>query len=263
MNRWVRSLAAILAALSCAAVGCRERSRVEAVASRATAAIDWVRIPAGSFQMGSPPDEPGRDSDEGPLRLVTLEAFEIARTEVTVAQYRACVEAGACRRPKGGFRCSYGQPGADEHPVVCVSLPDTQAFSRWVGGSLPSEAQWEYAARAGATGARYGEISEVAWWRESSRARAHRVGVKKANAWGLHDMLGNVWEFVADEWHRSYEGGPSDGSVWLTDLEDHYDWVARGGCWVDHRAWVRLASRYVFAGSARGIVGFRPVRPAR
>ena len=253
----------LIVVLAIVAMGCREGSYDAVASGLPAAAIDWVRAPAGSFEMGSPAGEAGRDTDEGPLRRVDLEAFEIANTEVTVAQYRACVEAGACSDAKGDYRCNYRVPGQDDYPVVCVTLEQAQTYSRWVGGALPSEAQWEYAARAGATGALYGDLDEIAWWRGNAEARPHPVGLREPNAWGLYDVVGNVWELVGDQWHGGYEGGPTDGSVWLTDLEDHWAWVARGGCWVDHSAWVRLGSRYVFAGSQRGITGFRPVRPVR
>lgn len=226
--------------------------------------VQWVRVPAGTFEMGSPPDEEGRDSDEGPLRQVAVAAFEIGRTEVTNAQYRGCVEAGACTAPQGEWQCTWKAPDASGLPVACVTVEQSRAFCAWAGGRLPTEAEWEYAARAGSRAPRHGELDAVAWWRGNTQGRPGPAGAMRPNAWGLHDMLGNVWERVEDCWHPTYEGAPVDGTAWTTDCYTKRPAkVGRGGAWDSPPRMVRVASRHAFVGDQRGTVGFRCVRSAR
>ena len=229
-------------------------------ASAGRAGIEWVRIPAGSFQMGSPASEEGRYSDEGPVHRVRVRGFELAKTEVTVRQYRACVTSGACTAPGTGEFCNWGRSGRDDHPVNCVDWEQARAFARWIGGRLPSEAEWEYAARAGTTGARYGSLDAVAWHHGNSSGTTHAVGEKRANAWGLYDMLGNVWEWVEDCWHGDYDGAPSDGSAWTTRCSGSFR-VFRGGSWDYPAGLVRAAYRSRFSPGYRDdCLGFRPAR---
>ncbi|MBM4398589.1 MAG: SUMF1/EgtB/PvdO family nonheme iron enzyme, partial [Deltaproteobacteria bacterium] len=177
--------------------------------SAGKAGIEWVTIPGGRFRMGG-----AAFDNEKPVHEVTVRRFQMARTEVTVAQYRACVQAVACTEPGTGGSCNWGVAGRDAHPVNCVSWDQAAAFSAWVGGRLPTEAEWEYAARGGTTGDTYGALDEVAWYASNSGGGTKPAGLKRANAHGLHDMLGNVWEWVQDCWHGSYGGAPSDGSAW-------------------------------------------------
>ncbi|NBB71307.1 MAG: SUMF1/EgtB/PvdO family nonheme iron enzyme [Alphaproteobacteria bacterium] len=192
-------------------------------------------IPAGTFTMGSPPDEAGRFDDEGPQREVRVARFALGRYEVTFAQYDACVDAGGCaERPNDlGW-------GRGERPVIYVSWEDAQDYVEWLGEAtgapyrLPSEAEWEYAARAGTT-------TRFAFGDELSPAEANfgrnigrtwDVGSGAANDWDLFDMHGNVWEWVEDCWHDNYEGAPRDGSAWLQSHDgDCSRRVVRGGSW--------------------------------
>jgi formylglycine-generating enzyme required for sulfatase activity len=227
------------------------------------AGIDWVSIPGGSFEMGSPPSEEGRDDDEGPLRAISVGSLEMSRSEVTVAQYRACVEAGACstKNLTTYDSCNWGKSEQEEHPITCVDWEQASGFARWVGGRLPTEAEWEYAARkplrfryAGSNA-----LDSVAWYSENSNSKTQAVCEKVRNGYGLCDMSGNVWEWVEDWYHDSYELGPTDGSAWLAPKGAHR--ILRGGSWNNTAGGVRVANRAGLDPRLRsGDLGFRVVR---
>lgn len=176
--------------------------------------MDWVSIPGGSFAMGA--EIPGDKLDLQPVHRVAVKPFKMARTLVTNKQYRACVEAGACEKAflKGG----------DDQPVVGVDWKDASAFARWVGGRLPSESEWEYAARSAGKDYRYPWGNE----KDPACAKANRLDCGKAASairavcskpagnteQGLCDMVGTVWQWTADYYHDSYAGAPADGSAW-------------------------------------------------
>ena len=220
-------------------------------------AMEFARIPAGTFVMGSPEDEEGRYDREGPQHEVRIsQDFWIGKYEVTQAEWEAVTGKNPSHFKDCGARC----------PVEQVSWEDAQEFIRKLNerefGSgyvyrLPTEAEWEYAARAGTTGARHGELDEIAWYYDNSTGTTHPVGQKRANAWGLHDMLGNVWEWTAD-WFGDYPGGavtdptgPSTGS----------GRVLRGGGWCYYAWYVRSANRSGHSpGRRSGYIGFRLVR---
>ena len=206
--------------------------------------MEFVRISAGEFLMGSPEDEDGRysflmgSSDERQHEVRISNGFWIGKYEVTQEEWVAVMGMNPSHFSNFGPRC----------PVETVSWDDTQAFMRRLNeresGSryvyrLPTEAEWEYAARAGTSGIRYGELDEIAWYSDNSGDSTHPVGQKRANAWGLHDMLGNVWEWTGD-WYGKYPSGP------LTDPRGPQSGslrVARGCGW-DSDAWyVRSANR--------------------
>ena len=205
------------------------------------ALLEMVRIPPGTFQMGSPPSEQGRYDNEGPVHEVTIsQGFYLGKYEVTQAQWEAVMGSN----PSGYERC-----GGGDCPVQNVSWDDAQAFierlnAMEVGARyrLPSEAEWEYAARAGTTGARYSaDLNAIAWYSDNSRFAKHPVGGKEANAYGLHDMLGNVWEWVQDCWNESYQGAPTDGSAW--ESGDCSERVLRGGASFNNSSALRAAIR--------------------
>ncbi|MBM3540084.1 MAG: formylglycine-generating enzyme family protein, partial [Alphaproteobacteria bacterium] len=185
---------------------------------------EMVVVPAGSFTMGSPAGEAGRDADEGPQRVVTIaRAFAVGKFEVTFDQWDACTAGGGCDRYRPG---DVGW-GRGSRPVINVSWTDAKAYVEWLGRKagksyrLLSEAEWEYAARAGTTtawscGSSESCLAAAGWHYGNSGGRTQAVGTKSANAFGLHDMHGNVWEWVEDCWHDSYAGAPSDGSAWTT-----------------------------------------------
>jgi formylglycine-generating enzyme required for sulfatase activity len=205
--------------------------------------IEWVRIEGGSFMMGS---DDGA-SNERPVHEVTVSSFEMTKTEVTVAQYEACVEAGVCSE----LDCS--QDG-DHYPVVCVSWGQARTFAKWLGEEvdLPTEAEWEYAVRGGEAYRYAGsdDLDEVAWYSSNSGGSRHPVGRKQANGYGLYDMSGNVWEWTLDEYHSSYSGAPSDGSAWgsvpvcrqMCDIGSARR-IFRGGSWRNDADSLRVANR--------------------
>ena len=198
--------------------------------------IEFVRIPAGEFRMGHSPRPDRGPSTEPVTRVRINRAFDLGKYEVTQGQWEAVMGTNPSRFPECGLEC----------PADSVSWGDTQEFIRRLNAMdgagtyrLPTEAEWEYAARAGTTGDRYGNLDAIAWYRDNSGRRTHPVGQKAPNAWGLYDMLGNVYEWVAD-WYDDYPGGsvtdpqgPPSGS----------DRVTRGGSWSDEARILRAPWR--------------------
>ncbi len=196
---------------------------------------EMVVVPAGSFEMGSPQSEEGRDGDEGPAHRVTIaQPFAVGVYEVTLAEWEACAAEGGC----GGYRPDDEGWGRGERPVIGVNWDDAQAYVSWLSGKtgkeyrLLSEAEWEYAARAG-TVTRYSFGDNItpsqANYEDSGHRQTVPVGSYRPNGFGLYDMHGNVSEWVQDCWHDSYEGAPRDGSAW--ESGDCSDRVLRGGSW--------------------------------
>jgi len=219
--------------------------------------MEFVLIPAGEFDMGSPFSEVGRYDDEGPVHHVTIsKPFYLSKYEVTQKQWREVM----------GSDPSYFK--GDDLPVEWVSWYEVQEFIRKLNereGSvkyrLPSEAEWEYSARADTT-TRYSlgddesKLEDYAWYRDNSEERTHPFGQKKPNPYGLYDMHGNVWEWVQDEWHDNYDGAPNDGSAW--EDGSGADRVLRGGSWSNFAGYCRSADRGSCApGYRRRDLGFR------
>ena len=218
---------------------------------------EMVVVPAGSYRMGG-------------QHQVTIGApFAVGKYEVTFAQWDACVRGGGC--PRGGDIAKDRGWGRGRRPVIYVSWNEAQRYVRWLSGKtnkpyrLLSESEWEYAARAGTETA-------YSWGDEIGAGRANcggcgsqwdrqtaPVGSFAANAWGLHDMHGNVWEWVQDCWNQSYAGSPRDGSAWLSG--NCSERVLRGGSCNDLPSGLRAAVRSRFATGNRGnILGFRVAR---
>ena len=221
---------------------------VQPEAAQAIAAPEMVAIAGGTFRMGS-----NEDPSEQTVHAVTVGPFQMAKYLVTVRQWRECVRAKAC---------SYVPTAADDAPVNNVSWADAQQFVAWLSQAtqqhyrLPSEAEWEYAARAG-TDTRY-------WWGNamkpgladckgcggpSDAVQPAKVGALPANPFGLHDIGGGLAEWVADCWHKDYHGAPADGSAWLG--ADCRERVLRGGSWRNDPSYVRSASRDFYDASVR------------
>ena len=223
-----------------------------------------VSIPGGTFMMGSTDNEYGYAQHTTPVHAVTLQGFEIGAYEVTQAQYAAIM----------GTNPSWFQgPGHETYPVEQVSWYDARAFCTALSAltgrtfTLPSEAQWEYACRAGTTtlysfGDDDGQLGNYAWYWANSDGTGgpygtHPVGTKLPNAWDLYDMHGNVWEWCLDSWHDNYTGAPNDGSAW--EPETGSSRMIRGGYWNSYNPrYCRSASRYYDSPGCRYYgIGFR------
>jgi formylglycine-generating enzyme required for sulfatase activity len=197
--------------------------------------------------MGSPPGEIGRFDDEGPQHRVQIKAFAAGKYEVTWDEYDACVLAGACSpATDDGF-------GKGARPVTNVSWDDAKAYVRWRSVDankryrLLSEAEWEYAARAGTDtewshGNDESKLGNYAWYARNSGGKTQVVGQKLPNAFGLFDMHGNVWEWTQDCRHNNYVGAPTDGNAWTTGCTENGR-VLRGGSWLNFPAGLRSAFR--------------------
>ena len=206
-------------------------------------------VPAGEFSMGSPATENGHVGNEGPQhKVVVARPFAVSRFDATYADWDACVAAGGC--PQAGD----AGLGRGPKPVIDVTWDDAQRYVAWLAKTtgqsyrLLTEAEWEYAARAGAATA-------YSWGEEIGEGNANCIrcgsgwdnrqtspaGSFKPNAFGLYDMAGNVWQWVQDCFHDSYDGAPTDGAAWTSG--DCSRRVARGGSWVDRPQLSRSAAR--------------------
>jgi formylglycine-generating enzyme required for sulfatase activity len=206
--------------------------------------------------MGCSPEDTEAYAEEKPShRVVISRAFQVGKYQVTQAQYEAVI----------GKNPSYF-PGPN-HPVEGVSWDDAQKFCEALNSRkdgyiyrLPTEAEWEYAARAGDTSSRYGPLHEVAWYSENSDGKTHPVGLKKPNAFGIYDTLGNVWEWVQDRFEEQYYSHSPQADPKGPAVGEYR--VARGGSWRGVvRGLARVSARYVLKSSVRSIVvGFRCAR---
>jgi formylglycine-generating enzyme required for sulfatase activity len=211
-----------------------------AVRENPTDGLEYVWIPPGTFMMGCSPGDNECYDDEKPSHRVSLsKGFWIGQTEVTVAAYkRFAGRTGRTMPTAPDFN-----PGLnnEQMPIVNVSWDDAQAYCAWAGGQLPTEAEWEYAARAGSTEARHGSLDEVAWCNTNSRGQTHPVGEKRGNGFGLHDMLGNVWEWVNDWYDQNYyQSSPPRDPTGPTSGQQR---VLRGGSWGGDPRRVRVSCR--------------------
>ena len=211
--------------------------------------------------MGSAKSEDGHQSDEEPQHEVTLAPFYLAKTEVTNAQYKLYLDANPeAPTPLYWSNSMYNQP---QQPVVGVSWDEAKAYCDWAGLVLPTEAQWEYAARAGTT-TRYwsgngeSDLARVGWYGENSGGGPHPVGEKEANTFGLFDVHGNVWEWCRDE-YRGYETKPQPGDGLRHEPVGGAHRVIRGGSWGSSAVLARSASRVRYGPGFRySFLGFRP-----
>ena len=259
-----------------------------------------LAIPGGNFVMGSPEDEAGRFDSEGPQHPVTLRAFALGKTDITSEQFlKFLTDTGYQPQPCDQvLNLSWQSPGKGiahppyvgeppRWPAVCLNWDDARAYITWLNKKvrearpgliqgagpyrLPSEAEWEYAARAGTMTTRW-------WGNELGRGNANCNGCGSAydyrtladvdsfapNPFGLFGMLGNAWQWTRDCWHDSYVGAPSDGSAWVSggDCSKH---VIRGGSWENLPVFVRSAARSSSKGDGResdysSLAGFRVAR---
>ncbi len=297
-KRQVQGLASLVSAKPVRKVG------PASTGARASYEPEMVAIPGGNFQMGSPSGEEGRYENEGPLHRVSVEGFSMSKTEITRGQFAAFVkdtghdagdqcltfEGGKYENRSGRNWRNPGYSQDDTHPVVCVNWQDAQAYTQWLARKtgksyrLATEAEWEYAARAGTDTARYwGESSSQAcgyanvadltaksqlegtsgWtFHNCSDGYAHTAPVASftANAFGLHDMIGNAWEWVEDCYHDNYSGAPTDGSAWTGGSCERRG--LRGGSWGDIARVSRAAYRGISGAPVIrfSFIGFRLAR---
>jgi formylglycine-generating enzyme required for sulfatase activity len=225
--------------------------------------------------MGSPTDEEGREDDETQHSVAITRAYCMKATEVTQGEWQAVMGSNPSAFTSCGANCPVEQVSWDDAAGYANTLSRREGLPECYSGStfagldcrgyrLPTEAEWEYAARAGTTGATYGNLDSVAWYDENSGSATHPVGHAQPNAWGLSDMLGNVWEWTGD-WYGAYSGGSSDpaGAVAGSDR------VVRGGSFYGggsrdvSRFFVRAAYRSFDAPVSRtDALGFRLSRTA-
>jgi len=218
---------------------------------------NMVWVAGGTYRRGCTAEQDNCDDDEKPVAEVRVDGFWISKYEVTQKQWQEVMGTNPSRFDD-----------CEECPVERVSWEDVQAFlkklNRQTGRNyrLPTEAEWEYAARGGAQSRGYlyagsDNLGEVAWYDGNSGSETHPVGKKKPNELGLYDMSGNVWEWCQDVWHDNYEGAPTDGSAWLQGGEQARR-VLRGGSWNYGTGYCRVANRDRYAASVTlGIDGFR------
>jgi formylglycine-generating enzyme required for sulfatase activity len=249
--------------------------------------LKYVRIPPGTFMMGCSPGDSECDDNEKPPHPVSItKGFWLGQTEVTVSAYKRFAAATGRQMPPepniGGRALNPGW-GDEAMPIVNVTWDDAQAYCGWAGGRLrlPTEAEWEYAARAGSTAARYGNLDEIAWYADNSGSQRldsikiwnegpanykkrltangnglHEVGQKRANGFGLFDMLGNVLEWV-DDWYGEnyYQNSPAQDPPGATSGNAR---VLRGGSWFYNPGVVRVSYRYgYYPGLRFNSSGFR------
>jgi formylglycine-generating enzyme required for sulfatase activity len=273
--------------------------------------FDLVPIPPGRFPMGSPADEPHRDAAEGPRHVVELSAFWMGRCEVTWDEYRIFQDKldlqarrgdPARRTPQDAWADAVSRPtppyvpmdfgmGVEGFPAVCMTQLAAKQYTKWLSMKtgrfyrLPTEAEWEYACRAGTTTAySFGDdpadLDDHGWYFDNADDRYRKIGAKKANPWGLYDMHGNVAEWVLDRWdagfYAAHDGLVKDPVAWPAD---EYPRVVRGGSWDDDPDALRSAARgaskrtwklqdpqlpkSIWYHTDASFVGFRVVRPLR
>ena len=254
---------------------------------------EMVSVQGGTFEMGCESAERDGDCDdnEKPAHEVTVDAFYMSVHEVTNSQFAAFLNAEGNQEEGGTEWYEIGsssakikelgdgefavEEGFERHPVVEVSWYGARAYAAWLSEQtgqnyrLPTEAEWEYAARGGEAGAKdeflysgSDDIEAVAWYSGNSGSRTHEVGQKQPNQLGLYDMSGNVWEWVQDCWHENYKGAPEDGSAWLESNGGNCGRrVVRGGSWDFGTSNCRVAYRIRINAVNRNFhVGFRLAR---
>jgi formylglycine-generating enzyme required for sulfatase activity len=225
----------------------------------ASTGIKLVTIPAGTFTMGSADDEADRGADESPQTRVTLtKDFFLGATDVTQGQYESLMGTNPSDFKSAGLDAPVEEVSWDDAMTFCQQLTERERTSgRLPEGyafTLPTEAQWEYACRAGTTGAYAGDPDAMSWYDRNSGGTTHPVGAKQPNAWGLYDMTGNVYQWCADWYANRYSGGvvtdptgPEVGSVR----------ILRGGGWYYDRTYCRSAYRDYDPGYRANFIGFR------
>ena len=214
-----------------------------------------IEVEGGSFMMGGK-DEEARNWEK-PVHKVSVNTFYLGEFLVTQELWETILNDNP-----SNFK-------GLKQPVEQVSWNDTQDFIKKLNQltgknhRLPTEAEWEFAARGGIYSEKYiytgsDRLLEVGWYNENSGNETHPVGEKPANELGLYDMSGNVWEWVEDNWHDDYQEAPTDGSAWLSSSAEALRRVCRGGSWIDHARYCRVSYRYDYSPEIRiSYLGFR------
>ena len=230
-----------------------------------TGCPEMIVLPPGDLTMGSP-EGVGSDQERPVHKIVIGTPFAVSKFEVTFDEWDACVADAGCKHKPDDRAWGRGV-----QPVLNVSWHDAKQYTAWLARKtglhyrLLSEAEWEYAARAGTkTRFYFGDdkslLSDFGWSVYNSENRAHPVGKKNPNRFGLYDMHGNVSEWVEDLWHATYDGAPTDGSIW-SEGGDASRRVVRGGSWHTKPEWLRSAFRWGSLADSRSyICGFRVAR---
>jgi formylglycine-generating enzyme required for sulfatase activity len=246
--------------------------------------FEMIKVTGGTFEMGS-----NEYDSEKPVHKVTIPDFYLGKYPVTNRAYAVFlnhygsdqVTSGEYAGQKMIYSHRWGvqvqdgrwapAKGFEDHPVVVVTWYGAQEYSRWLTEQtgrpyrLPSEAEWEYAARGGnqSLGFRFAgghKLKEVGWYWQNSHEETKPVGLKLPNELGLYDMSGNVWEWCSDFWHNNYEGAPEDGGAWLGRKDDRSR-VVRGGSWLNDDAVCSVSNRnWNYADFRNDDIGFRVAR---
>jgi len=229
---------------------------------------EMVKLPSGRFTMGSPESEPERNPLEVQHSVAIAKSFAIGKYDVTFAQWDACVADGGCN----GYKPADEGWGRDNRPVINVNLADARSYAAWLTRKtgkayrLLSEAEWEYAARGGTSTAYYwGDAAGQkhanckGCGTEWDDLQSSPVGTFPPNPFGLYDMAGNVWSWIADCWNPRFDGAPVDGGAWETGTCSQH--VLRGGAYDHEFGPLRAASRGGYDVTARdSSIGFRIAR---
>jgi eukaryotic-like serine/threonine-protein kinase len=232
--------------------------------------MEFVLIPAGKFVMGSADDD-----TEKPAHSVTIgQSFYMTRYEVTQRQWRAVMTTTVDQQRRKLQLNPRDMPArrlageGDDLPMYYVSWEEAQAFIQKLNAlkdghvyRLPTEAEWEYACRGGTTDNAPAELGPYVWYHNNSSDITHAVGMRRVNAFGLYDMVGNVWEWCEDSYHPSYDGAPADGSAWINKADELHQRVTRGGSFFTRNLnFLRCSARGSTTEDSREFeVGFRVI----
>ncbi len=268
-SRWGECcLAALVVGWMVPTAGCTDSPQKDDL----TTGLEWVALAGGSYEQGNA--NPAENmTDELPVRTVLVATFDMLQTEVTVAQYAACVNAKECMEPELKDDGNWGAPGKEDHPVNYVSWSDAIDFCNWVGGRPPTESEWEYAAR--------NQGSDIYPWGDEAATCERAVMESEEGSgcgsdstmavcskpagntkFGLCDMIGNLWEWTLDWYHESYAGAPTDGTPWVEPRGKTR--TMRGGAFSYDAFWNRATARDSHGNPAFKVrtLGFRCVRGA-
>jgi formylglycine-generating enzyme required for sulfatase activity len=235
-----------------------EVSLADALRENPQDGLKYAWIAPGNFLMGCSPGDTDCSEPEKPAHQVTMPGgYWIGQAEVTVGAYKRFAATGKVKMPPAAPKLNRGWK-KESYPIVDITWDEADQYCAWAGGRLPTEAEWEYAARGGSLQARYGDLGEIAWFKENAEGQTHEVAGKHANGYGLFDTLGNVWEWVND-WYdpQYYQSSPAQNPPGPATGQQR---VLRGGSWIVDPKLLRVSERYSIQPDARSdYFGFRCV----